>query len=73
MSALHDLVARELGQIGMRAQDEIEDHESWVDVSEHLGLAWRKLHGREFEESATIAATVKRKVDKIIEGGAAWH
>lgn len=67
MSALHDLVAAELSKIGIKAQDEIEDSESWVDVSEHLGLAWRKLHARQFEESATIAAQVKVKVDKIIK------
>ena len=67
MSALHDLVAGELGKIGMRAQDKIEDSASWVKVSEELGTAWDELHGRRFEEAATIAARVKVKVDLIIK------
>lgn len=64
--ALHDLVAAELGRIGIRAQDEIDDAESWVSVSEELGTAWQHLYGRRFEEAATIAARVKVKVEKII-------
>lgn len=65
--ALHDLVAAELSRIGIKAQDEIEDGESWVSVSEELGTAWQHLHGRRFEEAATVAARVKVKVDKIIK------
>ncbi len=67
MSALHDLIAKELGRIGIKAQDEVEDHQSWMDISDQLGNGWRALHGRDFERAAEMAASADLIVETVLK------
>ncbi len=66
MSALHDLVAGELGRIGIRAQDEVEDHGKWMEISDELSVAWRHLWARRYEDAAEHGKAADKLTEKTI-------
>ncbi len=67
MGALHDLVAGQLAKVGIRAQEEIEDHDKWMKVSDELSVAWRCLHNCRFEQSAEHLKSAQAMTERIIE------
>lgn len=66
MSALHDLIAKELSAVGITAQDEVEDHDKWMEISDELSLAWRHLYGKRYEEAAEHAKKARSTTERTI-------
>lgn len=65
--ALHELIADELRAVGIKAQDEIDESESWLNVSDVLGSAWRELHSCRYDRAADLARSAKRETTRILE------
>jgi hypothetical protein len=65
-AALSQLVQRELGTVGVRAQDLIDDHDEWQRIEDELSKAWRLCHAGDLNGAAEIARSVSRQVERVV-------